>query len=88
MLKSQKKNVVKYAKKSVTTLIPPRITKEELRQKIMDFCYEWRTPQEIADYLGRTKQYIRIKILPQMSDVLQMRFSKENHPGQRYKVKD
>ena len=79
MLKSRKKKVVKYAKKSVTTLIPPRITKEELRQKITDFCYEWKTLQVIADYLRRTKTY-RIKILPQMSDVLQMRFSKENHP--------
>ena len=59
-----------------------------MRQRILEYCSEWRTPQEIADYLGRTKQYIRIKILPQMSDVLQMRFNKENHPGQKYKVKD
>lgn len=72
----------------VTTSIPSRISKEDIRQRIIEFCFDWRTPQEIADYLGRTKQYIRVKILPQMSDVLQMRFSKENHPGQKYKVKD
>ena len=72
----------------VTTSISSRIGKDEMRQRILEYCSEWRTPQEIADYLGRTKQYIRIKILPQMSDVLQMRFNKENHPGQKYKVKD
>ena len=59
-----------------------------MRQKILEYCSEWRTPQEIADYLGRTKQYIRIKILPHMSDVLQKRFSKDNHPGQKYKAKE
>ena len=79
---------VTTSESKVTTSIPLRISKEEIRQRIMEYCFDWRTPQEIADYLGRTKQYIRVKILPQMSDVLQMRFSKENHPGQKYKVKD
>ena len=59
-----------------------------MRKRIMEFCSDWRTAQEIAEHLGKGKQYLRNKILPQLSDVLQMKFSKENHPGQKYKVKD
>lgn len=72
----------------VATLRSPRLNKEEMRKRIMEFCSDWRTAQEIAEHLGKGKQYLRNKILPQLSDVLQMKFSKENHPGQKYKVKD
>ena len=65
-----------------------RMSKEEMRKRIMDYCSDWRTVSEIAEHLERTKQYIRIKVLPDMSDVLQMKFEKENHPGQKYKVKE
>ena len=64
-----------------------RMSKEDLRKAILDYCSEWRTAAEIALYLGKTKPYIRNKVLPQMSDVLQMLFHKENHPGQKYKIK-
>ena len=70
------------------TSISLRMSKEELKSEIISYCSEWRTAAEIASYLGKTKSYIRNRVLPQMSDVLQMRFSKENHPGQKYKVKD
>ncbi|MBR4115560.1 MAG: hypothetical protein IKK40_06075, partial [Bacteroidales bacterium] len=69
------------------TSISSRMSKEELRKAILAYCSEWRTAAEIALYLGKTKPYIRNKVLPQMSDVLQMLFPKENHPGQKYKVK-
>ena len=72
----------------VTTSIPSRLSKEDMRRRIIDFCSDWRTVNEIAIHMGRTKQYIRIKVLPQMSDVLQKLFDKENHPGQKYKIKD
>lgn len=85
---SESTKVITSESTKVITSIPSRISKEEMRKRVQDYCSEWRTPQEIADYLGRTKQYIRVKILPQLSDILQMRFSKENHPGQKYKVKD
>ena len=65
-----------------------RMSREKLKSEIISYCSEWRTAAEIASYLGKTKPYIRNRVLPQMSDVLQMRFSKENHPGQKYKVKD
>ena len=61
---------------------------DELTSSVQNAFNNGKSSQEIADYLGRTKQYIRIKILPHMSDVLQKRFSKENHPGQKYKAKD
>ncbi len=70
------------------TSISLRMSKEELKSEIISYCSEWRTAAEIASYLGKTKSYIRNRVLPKMSDVLQMRFSKENHPGQKYKVKD
>ena len=63
------------------------MSKEDLRKAILAYCSEWRTAAEIALYLGKTKPYIRNKVLPQMSDVLQMLFHKENHPGQKYKIK-
>ncbi|MBP5372418.1 MAG: putative DNA binding domain-containing protein [Bacteroidales bacterium] len=69
------------------TSISSRMSKKELRKAILAYCSEWRTAAEIALYLGKTKPYIRNKVLPQMSDVLQMLFTKENHPGQKYKVK-
>lgn len=64
------------------------MSKDDMRKMIIDYCSEWRTVSEIADYVCRNKQYIRNKILPVMHDVLQMLFPKENHPGQKYKVRD
>ena len=72
----------------VATPNPKRMSKEDMRKMIIDYCSEWRTVSEIADYMCRNKQYIRNKILPVMHDVLQMLFPKENHPGQKYKVRD
>lgn len=65
-----------------------RMSKDDMRKMIIDYCSEWRTVSEIADYVCRNKQYIRNKILPVMHDVLQMLFPKENHPGQKYKVRE
>lgn len=72
----------------VATQSQKRMRKEEMRKMIIDYCSEWRTISEIANYVCRDKQYIRNKILPVMHDVLQMMFPKENHPGQKYKVKE
>ena len=70
------------------TSLSARMSKDKLRGEIIAYCSEWRTATEIAEYLGKTKPYIRNRVLPQMSDVLQMLFPKENHPGQKYKVKE
>ena len=72
----------------VATPNPKRMSKEDMRRMIIEYCSEWRTVSDIADYVCRDKQYIRNKVLPLMHDVLQMLFPKENHPGQKYKTRD
>jgi hypothetical protein len=67
---------------------PKKIGKDELQKKILEFCSDWKTVLEIANYVQRTKLYIRNKVLPEMSDKLQMLYPKGNHPGQKYKVKE
>lgn len=79
---------VATSNEKVATPIPKRMRKEELRNEIIKYCSEWRTASEIAVHVGRNKQYIRNKILPEMAGVLQMLFPKENHPGQKYKVRE
>ena len=79
---------VATSKGKVATPNSKRMSKDDMRKMIIDYCSEWRTVSEIADYVCRNKQYIRNKILPVMHDVLQMLFPKENHPGQKYKVRD
>ena len=78
---------VATSKGKVATPNSKRMSKDDMRKMIIDYCSEWRTVSEIADYVCRNKQYIRNKILPVMHDVLQMLFPKENHPGQKYKVR-
>ena len=69
--------------------IPERLPKEELYKIIMEYCSEWRTAEEIALHVHRSKQYIRGEILPGMEKMLERRFPlKEKHPGQKYKVKE
>ena len=69
--------------------IPERLPKEELYKIIMEYCSEWRTAEEIALHVHRSKQYIRGEILPGMEQMLERRFPlKEKHPGQKYKVKE
>ena len=72
-----------------TISIPERLPKEELYKIIMEYCSEWRTAEEIALHVHRSKQYIRGEILPGMEQMLERRFPlKEKHPGQKYKVKE
>lgn len=64
-----------------------RMKKEELHNKIIEFCSDWRSVEEIAMNFHKSKSHIRNYVLPQMSDKLQMLYPKGNHPGQKYKVK-
>ena len=73
---------------NVATSFPSRMRKEQLYNIIADYCTEWRTAMEIASYVGRDIRYIRNHVLPEMTDRLQRLFPKENHPGQKYKVKE
>ncbi len=48
-----------------------RYSKNELRELVLAFCTQWRTAEEIALYVGRDLVYIRDRVLPQMSDVIE-----------------
>ena len=63
-------------------------SKEELRKLIVEYCIEWRTLEAIAAYIGRDRNYLRNKILPQMTDVIEKMYENiPNHPRQKYRAK-
>ncbi|MCQ2067800.1 MAG: putative DNA binding domain-containing protein [Bacteroidaceae bacterium] len=64
-----------------------RYSKEEIRKLIIDYCYDWRTVEEIASYVGRKPMYIRDIVLPQLLDVIEKMYDVPHHPKQRYRTK-
>ncbi|MDO4692826.1 MAG: hypothetical protein Q4A64_08135 [Porphyromonadaceae bacterium] len=61
----------------------------QLRAIVLDFCQQWRSVEEVARYISRTKQYVRGQVLPKMSDLLEMKYPRlPNHPQQMYRAKD
>ena len=75
------------------TLQPrPRKLDEEQRTKmICHYCVTWKNVHEIAEYLGRNKNYIRNSVLPALikSGLLEMRYpTVENHPQQQYRTRE
>ena len=69
--------------------MPLRMSRQELQKIILDYCCEWRSAEDIAKYVRRTKQYIRGEVLSEMSDLLIKKFPQiEKHPGQKYKIKN
>lgn len=72
------------------TLEPASTTKmpfKQRREMILDFCSEWRTAEEIANFTHLGKNYLRNKYLTTMDDVLVRKFSTPHHPKQQYKRK-
>lgn len=68
--------------------LPTRMSKEKMQNTILEYCKEWRSVEEIANHVQRSKQYIRGEILPGMEHLLMRKYPlKERHPGQKYKVK-
>ena len=66
-----------------------RMTREKLQELILDYCTEWRSAEEIATHVHKSKQYIRGEILPKMDQFLMRKYPlKEKHPGQKYKVRE
>lgn len=66
-----------------------RMSKEKMQNTILEYCKEWRSVEEIANHVQRSKQYIRGEILPGMEHLLIRKYPlKERHPGQKYKVKE
>ena len=67
---------------------PKRMTRNEMIKKILAFCSEWRTAEEIAVYLHRNKRYITNEILPEMDNLLEWRYPQiRRHPDQKYRSK-
>ena len=64
-----------------------RYSKNELRDILVSFCTQWKTAEEIALYVGRNLVYIRDRVLPQMSDVIEKMYDIPHHPRQRYRAK-
>ena len=74
---------------NLTSSTPSRMSRAQLQKMILEFCTEWRSAEEIAEYVHRNKQYIRGEVLPEMDHLLIRKFPTiEKHPGQKYKIKD
>lgn len=80
--------------RKVTTSMPKvttqkkKVPAEEMATIIMEFCFTWRSMDEISDFTNRDKNYIRNKVLPRLADKLEKEYPDvPNHPRQRYKTK-
>jgi hypothetical protein len=63
-------------------------SKEKLRELIVEYCTEWRTLDDISVFIGRNRKYLRNKVLPQMTDVLEKMYENiPNHPRQKYRAR-
>ena len=63
-------------------------SREMLRKIIVEYCAEWRTLDDISAFIGRDRNYLRNKILPQMTDVIEKMYENiPNHPRQKYRAK-
>ena len=69
-------------------VIPKRMTRDEMIKIISEFCLEWRTAEEIAVFLHRSKRYITNEILPEMEKQLDLLYPQvRRHPNQKYRSK-
>ncbi|MDD7318948.1 MAG: hypothetical protein SOZ80_04255 [Prevotella sp.] len=64
-----------------------RYSQQQLRELIVSYCTEWRTAEEIATEVGRNIVYIRDRVLPKLSDVIEKRYDIPHHPHQKYKAR-
>ena len=68
--------------------MPKRMLRDEMIQKIVAFCTEWRTAEEIAVFLHRSKRYITNEVLPKMDNLLERLYPQvRRHPDQKYRSK-
>ena len=88
-LTSRDRETLQAQSVNLTSSTPSRMSRAQLQKMILEFCTEWRSAEEIAEYVHRNKQYIRGEVLPKMDHLLIRKFpSIEKHPGQKYKIKD
>ena len=63
-------------------------SKEDLRKMIVEYCAEWRTVDDISAFIERDKNYLRNKVLPQMTNVIEKMYENvPNHPRQKYRAR-
>ena len=67
--------------------LPKRYSFQELRTQIVSFCSEWRTVEEIAAEFNKQPRYIRDRVLPRMTDVIEKMYDVPHHPKQKYRAK-
>ncbi|MEE1220429.1 MAG: hypothetical protein U0K59_01185, partial [Bacteroidales bacterium] len=65
-----------------------RISKEKLREIILGYCTQWRSVEEISNFVGKQKSYIGNIVLPQLLDALEKKYDVPHHPKQQYRVKE
>lgn len=69
-------------------IMPKRMLRDEMIQKIVAFCTEWRTAEEIAVFLHRSKRYITNEVLPKMDNLLERLYPQvRRHSDQKYRSK-
>ncbi len=64
-----------------------RYTKEEMKNMVLEVCQDWKTVEEIANYVGRTPGYMKNIVLPQLHDVIEKMYDISHHPRQKYRAK-
>ena len=70
-----------------TKNFPKRFTKDQCKEILLEYCKEWRSIQDIADHLKRSKSHVRNVILPKFASFLERKHTFDNHPDQQYKTK-
>ncbi|MCM1078071.1 MAG: putative DNA binding domain-containing protein [Bacteroidales bacterium] len=76
---------------SDSDILKKRLPREELHNVICNICNEWKTLDEIAGSIHRSRNYIRNRILSEMLEgelIVMMYPGIPNHPKQKYKVKN
>ena len=67
---------------------PSKMPFGKMRLLILEYCCQWRSLEQIANYMERTKEYLGTFILPKLSEDLCKRFPQKNHPNQMYRRRD
>ena len=67
---------------------PRHISRNIMYEKIVSFCSDWRSAEEIAVFVQRSKRYLTNEILPEMSALLDLKYPQvKRHPDQQYRRK-
>ena len=68
-------------------VLKKRYSKAEMERMVLEVCQEWKTVEEIANYVGRDAVYMKNIVLPQLHDVIEKKYNIPHHPKQKYRAK-